>query len=233
MTLATDTIMGSTRVVILAPGEDALRGSAAEFRHFGTSPVVRTEIVSALADVVHDPSAVLVVSSELPCLELRDVLDLAVAACETAVIFGLTASTAPEAVALALGAGVRATVDLPLTPERIAHTLRTLPVSAPKTGPVVLGDLVVDETRHSVAWSGVPVDLTPREFALVSELARAHPGLVTLDDLAEVYGSRARDPRAAVRVAITHIRTRIAAVAGPQGQASIETIRGVGYRLAP
>lgn len=232
MTPVSDTVVGSTKVVILAGHENVLRGSRAEFRHFGISPVVRTEIVTALAEVIHDPAAVLVVSSDLPCLELRDVLDLAVAACGTAVLLGLAADTTAAALELALVAGVRSSVDLPLTGERIANALQSLPVAPTRTSPVVVGELTVDDERHTVTWSGRSVNLTRREFAIVRELADTHPGLVTLDQLAAAYDGSARDPHAAVRVAINHVRRRFESVAGLHGASCIETVRGVGYRLS-
>ena len=232
MTLTADPIVGSTRVVVLAPDATVFRGVPAEFRHFGLSIVLREDILAALTEVVHDSTAMLVVSSEIPCQELRDVLDLAVATCRSSVILGLTSSTDVGAISAGLRAGVRATVDLPLTPERLARTLRVLPTASPASGPITIGNLTVDAVRHRIEWAGTPIEASPREFAVILELAQSHPRMVPLEKLAAGYHGAPADPQAAVRVIVNHVRARIAEAAGESGTAVIETVRGVGYRLA-
>lgn len=232
MTLTADPIVGSTRVVVLASDAAAVRGGAGEFRRFGLSLVLRDDILAALTEAVHDQTAVLVVCADISCQELRDVLDLAVAACGSSVILGLTATTDAAAITAAMRSGIRGTVDLPLTPERLAKTLRVLPTPSAETEPIRIGELTVDSARHRIDWGGTPVDVTPREFAVVLELAKSHPQMVDLDQLAAGYRGAPADPHAAVRVVINHVRSRIAHVAGTPGTAIIETVRGVGYRIA-
>jgi DNA-binding response OmpR family regulator len=209
-----------------------VRGGAAEFRRFGLSIVVRQDIVAALAEVVHDPAAMLVVSAELPLESLRDVLDLAVATCRSSVMLGMTSVWDAEAARVALDAGVQSIVDLPLSAERLARTLRTVPSGRTATAPITVGKLTIDAGAHRLDWAGAVIDVTPREFEAVLELARRYPGVATLDQLAQNYPGSAADPFAAVRVVITHVRSRIFQVAGPSGSAIIQTVRGVGYRLA-
>src|SRR3546814_16762421 len=115
MTLPTPTVVGSARVILLASDLTAVRGSVAEYRHFGVSLVVRHDILGALTELVHDPNAFIVVSSELPCQNIADVLDLAVATSRSPVLFGLHASTSAGVVALAVAAGAHGLVDLPVT----------------------------------------------------------------------------------------------------------------------
>jgi DNA-binding response OmpR family regulator len=231
MTLAADPIVGSTRVVVLAPETSDVRGEPAEFRRFGLSIVIREDILQALTEVARDANAALVVSSELACADVRDVIDLAVAACRSSVILGISATTDIALISFALQAGVRSTVEMPLTPERLSRTLRAIPTGTATTGPIVVGSLSVDTARHRIEWAGHPVQASPREFAVLRELAHRHPHMVTLDELAAGYGGAASDTHSAVRVIINHLRSRIAEVAGESGHAVIETVRGVGYRL--
>lgn len=232
MTITVDPVVGSTRVVVLASTPAAVKRPAAEFRRFGLVLVVRENIVSALAELVHDPTVLLVVSADVPCETLRDVLDLAVATSRSSVLLGLTAGADAALVAAAMEAGVRGTVELPLTPERLATTVRMLPLPAVETGPIKVGALTVDIARHRLAWDGTPIEVTPREFGVVLDLARRHPQVATLDELARGFNSGAIDPYAGVRVVITHVRSRLAAIAGASSAQVIETVRGVGYRLA-
>lgn len=232
MSIAVDPVVGSTRVIVLAPDSSAVRGTPAEFRHFGLSVVLRGDILLALAEVARDPHAVLVVSSELSCESIVDVFDLALATARSSVLFGNTPTTDLNTLTMGMTAGIRATVDLPLTPERLERALRVLPLVSPETGPITVGALSVDPGLYRLAWDGTPIAVTPREFSIVLELARRYPHVATLDELARGYAGTAVDPHGGVRVAITHVRSRIAAIAGVHSAKIIETVRGVGYRLA-
>lgn len=231
MTLVSDPIVGSTRVVVLAASPTVVRGGAGEFRRSGLSIAVRHNVLAALAELVHDPTAMLVVSAEFPCEGLRDVLDLAIATCGSSVLLGMTATTDAQTVSMALKAGTRGAVDLPLTPERLLRSLRVVPPRQP-SGPIRVGELAVDVSRHRVEWAGVSIDPTPREFTVLLELARRYPEVVPLDELARSYTGAPTDPHGAVRVTITHLRARMTAAAGAAAGSAIETVRGVGYRLA-
>jgi DNA-binding response OmpR family regulator len=232
MTIEAEPVAGTARVVVLAPDDHVLRGRASEFRRFGFSLVLRDDILAALTEVVHDPSAILVVSAEIDCVDLTDVLDLAVAACGSRVVLGMTATTGVDVVSAALRSGVRSTIDLPLSPQRMRGIVPMAPIVESIADPITVGRLTVDAGRHVIRWDATAVELTPREFAVVLELARAFPRMLSLDDLARAYQGSAADARGAVRVVITHVRTQLAAVGGDDAVAAIETIRGVGYRLA-
>lgn len=92
-----------------------------------------------------------------------------------------------------------------------------------------VGPIVLDETRRSVTIEGKGVDLTLREFALLECLLR-HPGHALsrdqLLDMAWPFGV-AVTPNT-VDAFVTLLRRKL----GPVGAARIETIRGVGYRMA-
>lgn len=227
--LGASPVLGAARVVVLSHDKRDVRGSLAEFLHFGLSIVVRDDIIAALREVVRDSSTVLVIACDIPCRTLTDVIDLAVATCGSAVLFGLHPHTDARTIGLALDAGVQSTVRLPLTGERLAHVLRQVHIAAEAREPVTAGSLIVDPIRHEVRWQGRPVDTTPREFDSLLTLARGYPHMVTLSELAAQYGP-VSDPLSSVRVIVNRLRARITAVAGPD-QAVIETIRGIGYRL--
>lgn len=232
MTIAAEPIVGSTRIIVLAPPVGAVKGKAAEFRRSGFTVDVRGDVVSALTELLRDPSALLIVSSELAADGSSDALRLGLATCGSSVMLGMTSATTAAAVSAALAAGARGTVDLPLTPDRLARALRALPPRVPEAGPLHVGELTIDPARHRVTWSGVEIQATPREFALLLDLARHHPGVVDLDDLARRHSGGTNDPRGTVRVIVTHVRARLMEGAGPGAAAIIETVRGIGYRLA-
>jgi len=99
-----------------------------------------------------------------------------------------------------------------------------------ETGPQLhVGPIVLDEARRSVTVDGKGVDLTLREFALLECLLR-HPGHALsrdqLLDMAWPFGV-AVTPNT-VDAFVTFLRRKL----GPVGAARIETIRGIGYRMA-
>ncbi|MFO6419865.1 response regulator transcription factor [Hylemonella sp. W303a] len=91
----------------------------------------------------------------------------------------------------------------------------------------VLGDLIVEPRRHVAERGGSRLDLSPREFQLLLELAR-EPGIVVsksvlsqrLDPLGEPVDF------AAIEVHVSNLRRKM-------GADLIRTVRGVGYLLQP
>lgn len=97
-----------------------------------------------------------------------------------------------------------------------------------ESGPIRVSDVVVDEAAWTVWAGGVPLDLTYKEFELLRYLVQ-HPGRVVTRDLLlhEVWG---HDYYGGTRTVDVHIR-RLRAKLGPEREALIGTIRGVGYRF--
>ncbi|WP_067563933.1 response regulator transcription factor [Nocardia acidivorans] len=91
------------------------------------------------------------------------------------------------------------------------------------------GDLVLDPARRSVRRAGTELTLTPREFGLLEFLLR-HKGIAVTkaEILRNVWDAHYEGPENVVEVYIGYLRKKIDA---PFGQGSIETLRGVGYRL--
>jgi two-component system OmpR family response regulator len=110
--------------------------------------------------------------------------------------------------------------------------LRSLIRRGPSERPTVLvvGDLELDPGSHRVARAGTPVELTPREFELLEYLMR-NPGTVRTRQqiLDHVWDfAFAGDPNV-VDVYVGYLRAK---VDRPFGSHTIETVRGVGYRVA-
>lgn len=89
----------------------------------------------------------------------------------------------------------------------------------------VLGELVIEPRRHAVQRNGTALDLSPREFQLLLELAR-EPGVVVSKSVL----SQRLDPLGepvdfgAIEVHVSNLRRKI-------GAELIRTVRGVGYLL--
>src|ERR1700742_2386361 len=97
--------------------------------------------------------------------------------------------------------------------------------------PVVLtaGSLSLDPARHTVHRGSTPIALTPREYGLLQYLMRNKDMVVTKTEiLRNVWDAHYQGPDNVVEVYVGYLRRKIDV---PFDTNTIETIRGVGYRL--
>jgi DNA-binding response OmpR family regulator len=92
------------------------------------------------------------------------------------------------------------------------------------------GDVAIDLAGHRVTMAGAPVALTRKEFELLAFLVRHRGRVFSAEQLLEqVWGYQAVDART-VAVHIRSLREKLEAQ--PSQPRLIETVRGVGYRVA-
>jgi DNA-binding response OmpR family regulator len=97
-------------------------------------------------------------------------------------------------------------------------------------GPVRLGELVVDTTGHLVTWREKPLALTRLERELLARLASPPVGVWTYERLFDtVWGGAYLGDTSILHSAVKRLRRKLRAA--PDGPC-VETVRGVGYRLA-
>jgi len=90
-------------------------------------------------------------------------------------------------------------------------------------------DLVLDPATHEVFRGQVAIELTPREFSLLQYLLHRKGEVVTKRELLDhVWGEPDADDHNVTQVYVGYLRKK---VDQPFGARSIETIRGVGYRI--
>ncbi len=85
------------------------------------------------------------------------------------------------------------------------------------------GDLLLDPAAHSVTLAGTPVEISPREFAVLQLLLENRGKVLSRSRLEEgLYSWQSEVESNAVEVYIHHLRKKL-------GQSLIRTIRGAGY----
>ena len=90
--------------------------------------------------------------------------------------------------------------------------------------------LRLDPARHRVHRGDTEITLTPREFGVLEHLMRHAGEVVTKTDiLRAVWDAHYEGEVNVVEVYVGYLRRKIDA---PFGTSSIETLRGVGYRMA-
>jgi two-component system OmpR family response regulator len=109
--------------------------------------------------------------------------------------------------------------------------VRAMSRRGPIERPVVLevGDLRLDSARHQVWRGDTAIDLSKKEYAVLEALMR-RPGnvLSRFDLLEEVWGYDYENRSNVVEVYIGYVRAKIDR---PFARKSLQTIRGVGYRI--
>ncbi len=114
----------------------------------------------------------------------------------------------------------------------LAARLRALLRRGARRRPAELraGDLTLDPARRRVRRAARDVELTPREFSLLEFLLRRAGDVVSKTEILEHvwHAADTTDPNA-VEVYIGYLRRKIDA---PFGRRALQTVRGVGYRLA-
>lgn len=109
--------------------------------------------------------------------------------------------------------------------------LRALARRGAPERPVVMtaGSLSLDPARHTVQRGSSPISLTPREYGLLEFLMRKKNVVVTKAEiLHNVWDAHHQGPDNVVEVYMGYLRRKIDI---PFGTNTIETLRGVGYRL--
>jgi two-component system OmpR family response regulator len=92
-----------------------------------------------------------------------------------------------------------------------------------------VGDLVLDVPSRRVSRAGVRIELSTQEFALLEALARRPGDVLSREQLLHLAWDVAYEARSnVVDVCVKGLRDRIDR---PFGRASLQTVRGVGYRL--
>jgi len=103
--------------------------------------------------------------------------------------------------------------------------------AAPRPAVLAVGDLVLDPAAHTVARGETTIELTPREFALLEYLMRrAGQAVPKSEILHHVWDAHYEGDANVVEVYVGYLRRKIDS---PFGLATVQTVRGAGYRLVP
>ncbi len=179
----------------------------------------------------HDPALVILdlmlpgISGEQVCLTLRKKSSVP--------IIMLTAKVAEEDALEGLGLGADDYVRKPFSPRELMARIdavmrRTSPEAALLTPSLCFhnGDLVIDAKRHEVRKKGERVPLTPKEFAILSALARHPTKVFSREELITL--ALGNDYDGFDRVIDTHIKNIRQKIESTQHK-YIKTVHGVGY----
>jgi DNA-binding response OmpR family regulator len=228
-----------SRTILLVDDDALMRRSLAfHLEQAGYQVHTAANAEAALSFVRNSPPDLVMLDIGLPGMDGLDALREIKAQGNLPVIF-LTGRRREldEVVGLELGADdyITKPFDVDVVLAHIKAVLRrTENNSHPEkiTQPLSVGDLEIDSQAHTVICAGRAVELSPREFDLLSLLASQPEKVFSTEDiLAQVWGAEFVGQPQVVYVHIRWLRQKLES--DPDHPGRILTVRGVGYKLVP
>lgn len=146
-------------------------------------------------------------------------------------IIMLTAKSDTLDVVVGLESGADDYVSKPFKPKELVARIKARMRRSEDPGPerLVVGDVEIDVTGHTVMRDGERIALTPLEFDLLVALARKPWQVFTREVLLErVWGYRHSADTRLVNVHVQRLRSKIER--DPENPEIVLTVRGVGYK---
>lgn len=228
-------IVAPYRVLLVDDDEDLTRLLADELAHEGFGVACCASGEEALAALEAQAFQVVVLDMMLPGLSGEEVLGRIRRTSSVPVLI-LTARDERSLMVRMLRAGADDYLVKPFYPDEFLARVYALvrrcallqaPAAAARSTEV---DIAVDVPSRRVTVRGTDLALTRREFDVLSVLAE-RPGVVRTKAqlLEEVWGEAAQVNGEVVTVAVSRLRSALADAGLPH---AIETLRGIGYRVA-
>jgi DNA-binding response OmpR family regulator len=119
----------------------------------------------------------------------------------------------------------------PVDLQKLLARIRALLRRGSSTSPILAwGDLALDPSTYEVSYQAKPIHLTPKEYSLLELLLRSGRRVLSRSATIEhVWSLESPPDEHTVKVHIRAIRQKLKAAGAAED--SIETVRGIGYRL--
>jgi DNA-binding response OmpR family regulator len=172
---------------------------------------------------------VVLLDRDLPGLHGDTICKMITDSSTSPMVLMLTASGSPGERVSGLSLGADDYLAKPFHFPELVLRIRALARRRPAAKPRIFraSGIELDPLRHSASRYGRPLDLSPKEFAVLEALMRAQPGVLSAEDLLEQVWDEHADPfTRTVGVTISRLRRRLG------DPPVIETIPSVGYRVS-
>jgi two-component system, OmpR family, response regulator VanR len=215
--------------VLLAEDERRVADAVARgLRREGMAVDVAYDGATALDKARLNPYDVVVLDRDLPDLHGDDVCRTLRDEEPQSRVLMLTAASGTDDLVDGLSLGADDYMPKPFAFAELVARLRALARRVGPARPATLrtADVELDPARHTVARAGRPVELTPKEFAVLETLMAAEGHVVSNDQLVQRVWDENADPWTnSVRMCVLRLRRKL-------GEPPIvHTIKGAGYRV--
>ena len=215
--------------VLVAEDEPRVAAAVARgLRREGMAVDVASDGASALFKARVNPYDVVVLDRDLPELHGDDVCRELTASQPATKVLMLTAARSTDSLVEGLALGADDYLPKPFRFAELVARLRALGRRRGEALPPVLsaGELELDPGRRTATRAGVPLDLAPKEFAVLEALLAARGQVVSPEELVEQVWDEQLDPLSnTLRMTVMTLRRKLG------DPPLIETVRGSGYRL--
>ena len=190
--------------------------------------------MSALQAIIDTRPDLVVIDLGLPDVDGEDLLRMIRSVSQVPIVVA-TARGGEDIIVKVLEYGADDYVIKPFGPAQLdarirAVLRRTAAGSAGSAQPVVIGELRLDHAAHEVTLRGVRIDLTPREYDLLSYLASRVGSVVSRRELlTHVWRQPYGGQDDTVDVHLSWLRRKLGETA--QQPCYLHTVRGVGVKL--
>ena len=216
------------RVLVAEDERRVAQALARGLRREGMAVDVAYDGAAALDKARLHPYDVVVLDRDLPLLHGDEVCRSLRADESASRVLMLTAAAGLDDLVDGLALGADDYLAKPFAFAELLARLRALARRSHPALPATLrsGDLELDPARHAVTRAGRPIELTPKEFAVLEALLEAGGAVISNDELVERVWDENADPFTnSVRMAVLRLRRKLG------DPPVIETVKGAGYRV--
>src|SRR4051794_22620502 len=215
--------------ILVAEDEPRIAAAVARgLRREGMAVDVAPDGAVALYKARITPYDIVVLDRDLPELHGDDVCRTLSAEQPRTKVLMLTAAHSTDELVAGLALGADDYLAKPFRFAELVARLRALGRRSGEARPPVLraAGLELDPARRTAARDGLPLELTPKEFAVLEALLEAQGTVVTTEALLERVWDELLDPLSnTVRMTVMTLRRKLG------DPPLIETVRGSGYRV--
>jgi two-component system response regulator VanR len=215
--------------VLLAEDERRVADAVARgLRREGMAVDVAYDGATALDKARLTPYDVVVLDRDLPVVHGDDVCRTLREEEPDSRVLMLTAAAAVDDLVDGLSLGADDYMPKPFAFAELVARVRALARRAGTAHPPMLrsNDVELDPARHTVTRAGRPIELTPKEFAVLEALLAANGAVVSNDELVERVWDENADPFTnSVRMTVLRLRRKLG------DPPLVETVKGAGYRV--
>jgi two-component system, OmpR family, response regulator VanR len=222
------TSLGRVRVLLAEDERRVADAVARGLRREGMAVDVAYDGATALDKARLHPYDVVVLDRDLPVMHGDEVCRMLRGEESDSRVLMLTAASGVDDLVDGLSLGADDYMPKPFAFAELVARLRALARRSGPARPATLSaaDVELDPARHTVTRAGRPVELTPKEFAVLEALLAAGGAVVSNDELVERVWDENADPFTnSVRMTVLRLRRKLGS------PPLVETVKGAGYRV--